>query len=196
MASICSTGMWRPREMSGESVAGIEATLLVEGFELGELVAVGGDKGLLVGGDVLLERDWFVLGGKLETAQCCLNLFGREMQALRDESYVGVEIFDLLAEEVAGDRWIVVDEEATFSVEEAATGSVDGNLADAVGFGEDLVAVGADDLEAPESGEEDGEDERDEILGGGELGGRELLGAAVGSFGEAVGVGVEFHADY
>ncbi len=36
--------------MGGEAVAGIETALLVEGFELGELVAVGLDEGLLVGG--------------------------------------------------------------------------------------------------------------------------------------------------
>src|SRR6266700_2508358 len=30
-------------EVSGEAVAWVEATLLVEGFEFGELVAVGGD---------------------------------------------------------------------------------------------------------------------------------------------------------
>ena len=122
--------------MGGEAVARIEAALLVEGFELGEFVAVGVDEGLLVGGDVLLERDGLVLGRELEAAQRGLNLLDGDVQAGGDERQVGVEVFDLLAEEVAGDGGVVVDEEAAFAVEEAAAGSEDGNLADAVGFGE------------------------------------------------------------
>ena len=180
-------------EMGGEAVAGVEAALLVEGFELGELVAMGLDEGLLVGRDVLLERDGLVLGGDLIAAEGGLDLVDGDVEALGDEGQVGVEVFDLLAEEIAGDGGIVVDEEAAFAVEEAAAGSEDGNFADAVGFGEDAVAIGADDLETPEADEEDGEDERDDVLGGGELGGRELFGAAVGAFGVAVGVGVEIH---
>ena len=57
----------------------------------------------------------------------------------------------------------------------------DGDFADAVGFGEDAVAVGAEDLQAPEAGDEDGEDERDEVLGGVKLAGGQLLVAAVGA---------------
>ncbi len=70
---------------------------------------------------------------------------------------------------------------------ETASGSVNGDFADSVGFGKDAVAVGADDLEAPETGDEDGEDDRNHVLGGSELGERELLDATVGTFGEAVG---------
>ncbi len=54
-------------EVGGETVAGIEAALLVESFKFGKLVAMGGDEGLLVGGDVLLERDGLVLGGDLRS---------------------------------------------------------------------------------------------------------------------------------
>src|ERR1700729_1147638 len=39
-------------EVSSEAPAGVQAALFVDGFELGELVAVRGDEGLLVRGDV------------------------------------------------------------------------------------------------------------------------------------------------
>ena len=106
-------------EVGGEAVAGVEAALLVEGFELGELVAVGGDEGLLVGGDVLLERDGLVLGRGLEAAEGGLDLLDGDVEALGDEREVGVEVLDLLAEEVAGDGGVVVDQQAAFAVEEA-----------------------------------------------------------------------------
>ena len=66
-----------------------------------------------------------------------------DVQALSDQRKVGVEILHLLAKEIAGDRGIVVDQQAAFAVEEPATRSEDRNLADAVGFGEDAVAVGS-----------------------------------------------------
>ncbi len=67
--------------MGGEAVAGVEAALLVEGFELGELVAVGLDEGLLVGGDVLLEGDGLVFGRELVVAQGGLDLVDGDVEA-------------------------------------------------------------------------------------------------------------------
>ena len=90
-----------------------------------------------------------------------------------------VEVLDLLAEEIAGDGGIVVDEEAAFAVEDAAAGGEDGNLADAVGLGEGAEVVGAEHLETPESGDEHGENQRDDVLRGVELAGGELFGLAV-----------------
>ena len=48
----------------------------------------------------------------------------------------------------------------------------------------------AEDLETPESGEEDGEDKRDEILCGVELADGQLLGLADGASGLGFGVGM------
>jgi hypothetical protein len=139
---------------------------------------VSGDEGLLVGGDVLLERNGLVLRRQLEAAQGCVNLVNRDVQPLGDESDVGVDVFDLLAEEVAGDGGVVVDEQAAFAVEEASARGEDGDLADSVGLGEDAVAIGADDLEAPETHDEGDEDKRDYVLRDSELERGELLFAA------------------
>src|SRR6201986_1010810 len=102
--------------MGREAVGGIEAALLIEGFELGEFVAMSGDEGLLVGGDVLLERDRLGFGGYLVVAEYGVDLIDGEMESLRDAREIGFEIFDLLAEEVAGDGGIVVDEEPAFAI--------------------------------------------------------------------------------
>jgi hypothetical protein len=150
--------------MSGEAVAGVKAALLVEGLELGEFVAVGGDEGLFVRSDVLLEGDGLVLGGYLEAAESGVNLLDGDVEAAGDERQIGVEVFDLFAEEITGDGGVVVDEEAAFAVEEFAAGSEDGDLADAVGFGERAEAFGVEDLKTPEADEEHSEDKRDKVL--------------------------------
>jgi hypothetical protein len=127
-----------------------------------------------------------------------LDLLDGDVEALGDERQVGVEVFHLFAEEIAGDGGVVVDEEAAFAVEDLAARGEDGDFADAIGFGEGTEVFGVEDLEAPESGEEDDEDERDEILGGVKLADGELLGFAVGAGGLGFGMGMRmvdgFHA--
>ena len=81
-------------------------------------------------------------GASWEAADGCIDLLDRNVQALRDQRNVRGDIFHLLAEEIAGDRRIVVDQQATFAVEEAASRGENRHLANPVGFGEDAVAVG------------------------------------------------------
>jgi hypothetical protein len=157
---------------------------------------VGGDEGLFVRGNVLLEGNGLVLGGILIAANGGLDLLDGDVEPLGNEGQVGVEVFHLFAEEIAGDGGVIVHKEATFAVEELATGGENGDFADTVGFGERTEAFGIEHLKAPESGEEDGENQRDEILGGMELSDRQLLGLAggAGGLGLRVGMVVWFHA--
>jgi hypothetical protein len=183
-------------EVGGEAVAGVEAALLVEGLELGKLVAVGGDEGLLVGGDVLLQGDRLIFRGYLEAAKGGVDLLDGDVEAAGDERQIGVEVFDLLAEEITGDGGVVVDEETAFAVEEFAAGSEDGDLADTIGFGEGTEAFGVEDLKTPEADEKHGEDKRDEVLDGVELADGQLLGFAKGAdvLGFGMGMMERFHA--
>ena len=87
----------------------------------------------------------------------------------------------LFPEEIAGDRGIIIDEEAAFAVEEFSAGGKDGNFADAVGFCERTEAFGVENLEPPEAGKEDRENERDEILGRVKLADGQLLGLVGGT---------------
>ena len=77
-------------EMGGEAIAGVEAALLIEGLEFGELVAMGRDEGLLVGGDVLLEGNGLVVGSDLVAAKGGVDLVDGDVEALRDQGQVGV----------------------------------------------------------------------------------------------------------
>jgi hypothetical protein len=181
-------------EVSGEPVTRVEAALLVEGLELGELVAVGCDEGLLVGGDVLLEGNGLVFGGYLVVAEDGVDLIDGEMEPPGDEREIGVEVFDLFAKEVAGDGRIVVDEEPAFAVEDLAARCEDGDFADAVGFGERTEAFGVEHLEAPEADEKNRENERDKVLEGMELADGKLLRLAVGAKVAAFGMVEWLHA--
>jgi hypothetical protein len=120
------------------------------------------------------------------------------VEAFGDEWQVGVEILHLFTEEIAGDGGVVVDEEAAIAIEELAARGKDRDLADAVGFGEGTEAFGVEHLEAPEAGEKNGENKRDEILGGVELADGQLLGLADGADGLGFGMGMGmvdcFHA--
>jgi hypothetical protein len=165
-------------EVSGESVAGVEAALLVEGLEFRKLVAMGGDEGLFVGGDVLFEGNRLILGGDLEAAQRGLDLLDWDVEAAGDERQVGVEVLDLFTEEIAGDGGVVVDEESAFAVEEFAARGEDGDLADTVRFSKGTEVFRVEHLEAPEASEQDDENQRDQILDGVELADGQLLGLA------------------
>jgi hypothetical protein len=116
------------------------------------------------------------------------------VEALGDERQVGVEVLNLFAEEVAGDGGIVVDEEAAFPVKEFAARSEDRDFADTVGFGERTEALGVEHLETPEADEKNGEDQRDEVLDGVELGDGQLLGLAAGAEVAGLGMVERFHA--
>ena len=89
-------------DVGGEAVAGVEPALLFEGFELGQLVAMGFDEGLLVGGDVLLERDGLEPGCESEVAKGRFDLLDRHVEPFGDHGQVGGKVPDLVAQEIAG----------------------------------------------------------------------------------------------
>ena len=150
-------------------------------------------KGLLVGGDVLLEDNGLVARGGGEAVEDGLNLLDRHVETLGDKRELGGGVVELIAQDVAGDGGVVVDDEPAFSIEQAAARGEDGDLADAVGLGEDAVVLRADDLQAIEAGDEDGENGGDDVLRGVQLAGRDLLfaaaDAAAGTDGRARGRG-------
>ena len=107
-------------QVGGKAVAGIEPALLVDGFQLGQLVAVGLDEGLLVGGDVLLDGDGLVAGRGPVAAQGGAQLLQIEIQPAGDQRQVGVHVAVLLADQEAGDGGVVVHDQPVLAVEELA----------------------------------------------------------------------------
>ena len=170
-------------EVRREAVAGVEASLRVPHCEFGQLIAVGLDEGLLIRGNVLLQWDGIVGRRACVAAQGCLDLVHRKIEAAGDEGNICLKVFDLVAQQEAGNRGVVVHEDAALAVEYLAARREHGILADAVGLGEHAVAVRAEDLQAPHPGGEHGEEQHDEVLGRVQLACRDLLIAGVVAFG-------------
>ncbi len=102
--------------MSCKPIARIQPPLLVQRLKLRQLVAVRLNKSLLVWRNVLFQRDGLVLGRGLKTANRGLNLLHRNVQPLRDQWQIGIQILDLLPQQITRDRRIVVDQQTAFAV--------------------------------------------------------------------------------
>jgi hypothetical protein len=162
-------------EVGGESIFGIEAALFLDGVELGKLVLGGFDELFFDGGDVLLKGERLVFGGEAKAFEDGVDLVGGHVETTGDEGQVRRDVVALFADEEAGDGGVVIDDEAVFAVEELAAGREDGDFADAVGFSEGVVILSADDLETPESEDENAHDGRDDVLDDGEADSRQFF---------------------
>ena len=162
-------------QVRGEAVFGVEPALLVQRFELGQLVAVRFNEGLLVWGDVLLERDGLILGRGGKTLQRRFHGFGRQIEPTRNERDFHRGIVHLLAQQVAGGRRIVVDQQAAFAIEQPPARRKHRHLADAVLLGKRAVVVGIEHLQTPQAEHQDAQNRNDDILRGMQLGGRDFV---------------------
>ncbi len=162
-------------QVGGESIFGIEAALLLDGVELGELVFVGLDELFFVGSDVLPEGERLVFGREAVALEDGVDLVDGHVEAAGDEGQVRGNVVALFADEEAGDGRVVVDEEAAFAVEDFAARSEDGDFADAVGFSEGVVVLSTDHLQAPETEDENCHDGRNDVLDDGEANSGQLF---------------------
>ena len=138
---------------------------------------MGLDEGLFVGRDVLLDWDGLVAGRRAKVLKRGLELVEIEVQTLRDERQVGIEVLVLFANEEAGDRGIVIDEQAAIAVQQLAARSHDGLLADAVFLGQLLEVRSAEDLQPPQAGAEGQHDQQNAVLHRRRFEGGELFAA-------------------
>jgi hypothetical protein len=86
------------------------------------------------------------------------------VQSSGDLIGVGLKIAVLIAQQQHGERRIVVDDDAAFAVKDLAARSQDGDLLDAVLFGQRAVVIAARHLQAPQSERQHQEDSQQEIL--------------------------------
>ena len=138
-------------QVRGKAVARIQPALLVDGFQLGQLVAVRRDKGLLVGGHVLLDGDGLVAGLGAVTVQRGAQLIQIEIQAPRNQRQIGVNILVLLAHQKTGDGRVVVHNQPVLAVEELAARRQDRLFADAVLLGQHAVVFYVQHLQPPQA---------------------------------------------
>ncbi len=161
-----------------EAVIRIQPPLLVKRFELRQIVAVRGDKRLLVRRDVLLQRNRLILRRRLVMPYGRLNLLDGHMQPARDERQVLLQMRLAFAQQEAADRRIVVDDDAAFAIEDAAARRKHRNLANAILLSQHAVVRRAEHLHAPQARAQHQQHKRDDILRSRELYLRELLAPA------------------
>ena len=98
-----------------------------------------------------------------------MDLLNRDVKTLSDQRQIGVQVLDLFAQEETGDRGIVIDQQTPFAVEQPATWSEHGNLADSVGLGQSTETVRSGNLKPPEPRPQNYQDGGDDILHGMQL---------------------------
>ena len=171
-------------QMRCVAVTGIEAPLFFERVEFGQLVLVRLDEGDFVGRHVLLDGDGLVAGLETIVAQRGAKLVEVEVQAFGDQRQVGVDVVALLANEEAGGRRIVVDDQAALAIEELAARCHHGNFADAVLLCQHAEAVRAQHLQAPQAGDERQHHEQNSPLDCYQLDVGDLLASIIAVVGE------------
>ncbi len=122
-------------QMSGKTITRVKSALLVDGFELRQLITVRRDEGLLVGGDVRLDRNRLIAGLGAIAVQRGAQLIQIKIQAARNQRQIRVHIAALLAYQETRNRRVVVDHKAVLAVEELAARRQDRLFANAVLLG-------------------------------------------------------------
>ena len=133
-----------------ESVLGIQAAMNRDDVEFRQVGAVRFDERQLVGRDVVFQEQRLVSRNRGHALQARAQFVRRNVQARCDLVGIGVEVAVLIAQQQHGERGIVVDDDAAFAVQNLAARREDGDLLDAVLFGQRGVVIAARDLQAPQ----------------------------------------------
>ena len=128
-------------QVGRKAVARIKPALHVDRLQLGQFVAMRLDEGLLVGCDLLLDGNRLVDRAGAIAAQRGAQQLQVQVQPARNQRQVIVHIAALLADQVAGDRRVVVDDQPVFAIKELAARGHHRLLADAVLLGLEAVIV-------------------------------------------------------
>ena len=126
------------------------------------------DEGQLVGRDVVFQEERLISGHRGHALQARAQLIGRHVQPGGDLVGIGVQVAVLIAQQQHGERRIVVDDDAAFAVEDLAARRQDGDLLDAVLFGQRCVVIAARHLQAPQPEGKNQKDSQQDVLHCGE----------------------------
>jgi hypothetical protein len=136
---------------------------------------MGLDEGLLILRDVLFQRDRLVFGGRGVALERGFEKARLQVQAVGDHGQFRGGVVDLLPQQKAACAGIIIDQEPSFSVEQASSGREYGLLADAVLFGECAIVICIQHLQAPQAKHQNAQKEDDGILCRVQLRGRKLF---------------------
>ena len=115
---------------------------------------------------------------QLQPPHLVANFFRSNMQAVADLLRVCVQVAHLVAQQQRGERWIIVNNDASFAVEYLAARRKNRHLADAVLLGTHRVFIGLADLQVPQPVGKYQENNQRDVLNYGEFGLRKFFVAA------------------
>ena len=134
-----------------KSLARIQAPIRPDGIQFGQLVAMRFDKGLFVLSDVFFQKDRLILRHGSEMADTRPHFIRIQMQPLRNHLRVSVEVTGGIAQQQSGKRRVVVDDDASFAVQNLATRRENRHIADAVFFRRRRILTALHHLQPPQS---------------------------------------------
>ncbi len=158
-----------------KAVARVQPTLLVQRIELRQLIPVRCQKGLLIRRDVLLQRNGLILGCKLKVLQNGADLLRLHVQSLCNQRHVLLYGAHLLAQQVAGDRRVVVDNDPAFPVQDASPRGQHRHLAHPVLLRQHTVLRRPEHLQPPKPDPQHQQNQCHDILQSRQLPRRDLL---------------------
>ncbi len=108
------------------------------------------DERLLVGADVFLDGNGLISRRRAVMVQRGAKLVEIKMKSLRDQRQIRIHVAVLFAHQEAGDRRIVVDDQAVFAVKELAPRRQHRHFANAVLLRQHFEVLRAEDLQPPQ----------------------------------------------
>ncbi len=134
------------------------------GVQLRQFVAVSLDKGQLILRDVFLEINGLVLRSAGKFAQALPHFSGVKVQSLRDEIGVHGKIASGIAQQQGGERRIVGDDLAAFTVENLAAWRQNRNLASLVFLRQSRIELARHYLQPPQSISQHEKNDENDVL--------------------------------
>ena len=119
-----------------EAALGIQAAMHRDDVEFRQVGAVRLDEGKFVRRDVVFQKQRLVARDRRHALQARAQFVGRNVQSFGDLVGIDFEIAVLVAQQQHGERGVVVNDDAAFAVEQLAARREDGDLLDAVLFGQ------------------------------------------------------------
>src|SRR5215472_10744786 len=154
-----------------ETVLGIQAAVNGKSFQLGKLILMGLEEGAFVRRDVVLDGDGLERRemGKLRPAYFVQHVGGGKVQAFGDLLCVAVQVARLIAQQEHGKRWIVVDDDLAFAIQDFAARRQQRNQLDTILVRLYQQFIAAAHLQAPQAIGEKNKHSQNSVLDGGEL---------------------------
>ena len=151
------------------------------------------DKRLLVGRNVLLQRNRLIIRRYLEPSQRRMNLVDGNVKSLRDKRQIRLQVLDLLPQQIARNRRVIVDQQPPLAIKKLAPRSKNRNLANPVCLRKRPEVLRVQHLQTPQAHQQNRQNQCHQILHSMKLPRRQFFRSAAGSAVLRFGLGGWFH---